>query len=354
MSSIDEILAQVARELEGPIRQPRFRSTRDEKKGPDAELKVVEDLAPQFTGQTFADKELIEAENDRTNTKTGTAGPPFRESTYKITQLQRNRYNQIITEKEDRERRERIQAFKQSPEGIEESRRLAEQRELEEAFFQDELQSMIDAEIRRMAEREIDIETRARAQVPPPVPDLGDGGGGKGEEFDDPVMRSDLDALIFDPVKNEFRSGAGNILNPGIVEKAFASDYGLSGIRDIMNLEQREKGKPYAIPDEEGRKVSSTMLQELLKLEGANVVGNISRQKVNERAQKIFGTQLPEDVGKSTRTGMETILFGRPVGFTEEFRAGREAKGVTRIVFNKKFYKDFYKKLNDYHQSNKK
>lgn len=322
-----------------------------------SEIQVVEDLAPQFTYNREQDVPMIEAENRKRRVKTGTdfRGNPQ----YDISTNQRNRYIQLKDVEEAGSMFRGALAFKQSPEGIEQDRRLAEQRELEEAFFQDELQSMIDAEIRRMAEREIEIETRARTQVtpPPPEPDLGDGGGGKGEEeevFDDPVMRSDMDALIFDPVKNEYRSaGTGKTTRPGQVERAFVSDYGLSGIRDIMNLEQREKGKPYAIPDEEGRKVSASMLQQLLIIEGLNSTNINQREKINERAKKIFGTQLPEGVGASTREASETLLFGRQVGSEEATRASRTAKGVKTIRFNRKFYTDFYNKLNDYHQKNK-
>lgn len=319
-----------------------------------SDIQVVEDLAPQFTYNQEQDVPMIEAENRKRRVKTGSdfRGNPK----YDISLNQRNRYNQLKDVEETGSMFKGALAFKQSPEGIEQDRRLAEQRQLEEAFFQDELQSMIDAEIRRIAERELDIETRARTIVPPPEPDLGDGGGGKGEEeevFDDPVMRSDMDALIFDPVKNEYRSvGTGRPTRPGQVERAFASDYGLSGIRDIMNLQQREKGKPYVIPDEEGRKVSATMLNELLRLEGLNTAGK-TKEKINERAQKIFGTQLPEGVGATTREANETLLFGRQVGSDEATRESRTGKGVRLIRFNKKFYNDFYKKLNNYHQKNK-
>ena len=348
LSDIDAMIAELMAE---PMRQPSRRSTRDEKTGAQAELKVVDDLADQYTGDRFADTNLISAENDRTNTKTGTGGPPFREPTYEATILQKNRYNQIIAEKEDRERRARIEAFRETPEGRREQAETQERDRrldtLADEFFEQEFNTFLDEEIRRVAERELRIRERI-ADLPPPPPEEA---GGK---EDDPVMRSDMDALIFDPVKGEF-TGIGGASGPkGVVEKAFAKDYGLDGIRDIMNLEQREKGKPYGIPDEKGRKVSSNMLAQLLRLEGVNVFGKASRiDLINAKAQKIFGTQVPEDVGRSTREGMETLLFGRQVGSTPEFRAEREGRGVRRVVFNRKFYKDFYKKLYDYHQANK-
>ena len=318
--------------------------------GADAELKVVEDLADQFEYDDAGnDERLIEDRNRGTRTRTGLdfRGNPK----YDVSTLQRNRYQQLFDEDAERFRTS-IRGFDFDTEEEEEPtpRSSLAPEVLDQIlisglapdFFKQELDEFLNEELTRIAERELRIDERM-----PPPPYTGEAGG-KG---DDPVMRPDMDALIFDPVKQEYTGAVVKQGPRGVVEQAFVDKYGLSGILDIMNLEQREKGRPYAIPDEEGRKVSVFMLKKLLQLEG--VLTTKSRDRANETARKVGLNTIPEGMNPSNRDAYEQILFGRRVGSTEEYRAERGGRGVGRLRYNKKFYKDFYKKLNDYHQSNK-